>query len=86
MFSLVLQFMKCHVLTCDPKEITVEARNLLSVAYKNVVGARRSAWRIVSSVLTKKGEDDPMLQTCKNYMAKIEEELEKICKEVVVSL
>ena len=31
-------------------ELSNEERNLLSVAYKNVVGARRSSWRVVSSI------------------------------------
>ena len=31
-------------------ELTNEERNLLSVAYKNVVGARRSSWRVISSI------------------------------------
>ena len=42
-------------------ELTVEERNLLSVAYKNVIGTRRAAWRIVSSIEqkeeSKSGED-----------------------------
>ncbi len=35
---------------CLDVELTVEERNLLSVAYKNVIGARRASWRIISSI------------------------------------
>ena len=31
-------------------ELNSEERNLLSVAYKNTVGSRRTAWRALSSI------------------------------------
>ncbi|KAF9616748.1 hypothetical protein IFM89_032267 [Coptis chinensis] len=34
-------------------ELTVEERNLLSVGYKNVIGACRASWCIMSSIKTK---------------------------------
>ena len=36
--------------TGEGGELSVEERNLLSVAYKNVIGSRRASWRIVSSI------------------------------------
>ena len=39
-------------------ELTLEERNLFSVAYKNVVGSRRTAWRAVQSIMQREvGED-----------------------------
>ena len=66
-------------------ELTVEERNLLSVAYKNVIGARRASWRIVSSIEQKeesKGNDRHVAKI-QEYRAKVEEELEKICKDIL---
>ena len=63
-------------------ELTNEERNLLSVAYKNVVGARRSSWRVISSIEAK--SDDRKSAFAKEYRAKIEGELKNICKEVLV--
>lgn len=67
----------------EEKELTNEERNLLSVAYKNVVGARRSSWRVMSSI-EQKAEDGNKKTMAKEYREKIENELEKICKEVLV--
>lgn len=62
-----------------------EERNLLSVAYKNVVGARRSAWRVVSSIESKTEGSEKKLEMAKKYRETIEEELKSICNEVLVS-
>ncbi len=60
-----------------------EDRNLLSVAYKNVVGSRRSSWRVISS-LEQKATDDEKRETAKLYRITIENELKDICNEVIV--
>ncbi|XP_005109589.1 14-3-3 protein zeta [Aplysia californica] len=60
-----------------------EERNLLSVAYKNVVGARRSAWRVVSSIESKTEGSEKKLLMAKAYRETIEEELKQICNDVL---
>ncbi|KAL2081999.1 hypothetical protein ACEWY4_021817 [Coilia grayii] len=64
-------------------ELSNEERNLLSVAYKNVVGARRSAWRVISSIEQKTEGSDKKLQMVKEYREKVESELRDICNDVL---
>ena len=64
-------------------ELSNEGRNLLSVAYKNVVGTRRSAWRVISSI-EQKCSDKTKKDAAKVYREEIEDELKKICNEVLV--
>ena len=65
----------------QPQELTVEERNLLSVAYKNVIGSRRASWRVVTSI-EQKGDSDKM-EIIKDYKAKIEAELVEICNDIL---
>nr|Q25538.1 RecName: Full=14-3-3 protein homolog [Neospora caninum]AAC47012.1 14-3-3 protein homologue [Neospora caninum] len=70
----------------QPKdELSVEERNLLSVAYKNAVGARRASWRIISSVEQKELSKQHMQNKAlaAEYRQKVEEELNKICHDIL---
>ncbi|VDM38627.1 unnamed protein product [Toxocara canis] len=64
-------------------ELSNEERNLLSVAYKNIVGARRSSWRVISSIEQKAEGSDAKLRLVKEYREQIENELSGICNDVV---
>ena len=67
------------------QELSVEERNLLSVAYKNVIGARRASWRIVTSIEQKEEAKGNSSQVglIKEYREKIENELAKICEDIL---
>lgn len=62
-------------------ELTVEERNLLSVAYKNVIGSRRASWRVISSIENK--GDSERSEHIKSYRQKIEGELVDICNDIL---
>jgi len=64
-----------------PQELSVEERNLLSVAYKNVIGSRRASWRVVSSI-EQKG-DSERIELIQEYRNKIEQELVTICTDIL---
>lgn len=60
-------------------QLEVEERNLLSVAYKNVVGSKRSSWRTLASG----NFQDVKPDVVGNYKLEVEKELKATCQEVL---
>ncbi|KAF2882031.1 hypothetical protein ILUMI_24131, partial [Ignelater luminosus] len=65
------------------EELSDDERNLLSFAYKTVIGARRSSWKVIQSV--EEMTDDSERQKCivKEYREEIEQELIKLCSDIL---
>eukprot|EP00915_Cephaloidophora_sp_WS-2016_P008664 GHVH01012081.1.p1 GENE.GHVH01012081.1~~GHVH01012081.1.p1 ORF type:complete len:266 (+),score=45.16 GHVH01012081.1:139-936(+) len=92
-YDEMAEFMQ-KVAKCATEELTVEERNLLSVAFKNSVGARRASLRIVASVEQKQkkrktdGEDKQDVnqiysQLATKYRSDVEHELDDICGKLL---
>lgn len=72
--------------------MSTEERNLLSVAYKNSVGSKRTSWRILDTLEKKEEakaqspENEKHLQLVKDFKKIVEAELDQICKEIIATL
>jgi 14-3-3 protein epsilon len=65
-------------------DLSLEERNLLSVAYKNVVGARRASLRIIGSIeMKEQSKDGGKGPQIKAYKSKVEDELNQICEDIL---
>jgi 14-3-3 protein epsilon len=81
-FEDMLDYMKKVVQTGG--ELSIEERNLLSVAYKNSVGSRRTAWRALSSIEQKEeSKGSKFLSQLRDYKKKIEKELSDFCNDIL---
>jgi len=81
-FEDMLNHMKSVV--TSGQSLTVEERNLLSVAYKNAIGARRTAWRALSSIEQREeSKGGKHLNLLRDYKKKIEEELTRFCNDIL---
>lgn len=75
------------------KDLNSDERNLLSIAYKNSLTSRRTALRTVMAYESKekkkeeaKKEPSPFLQYIQEYRKRIEDELTKMCNNVLASI
>lgn len=67
-------------------ELSLDERNLLSVAYKNSVGARRQAWRAVNTLEQREAQASKgaaIIDLIKTYRQKVEQELNGKCHDVL---
>ena len=63
--------------------LSIEERNLLSVAFKNVIGSRRASWRVIQSIADSESEQERK-DILNEYRTVIETEIEDICSEILV--
>jgi len=81
-FEDMLNYMKQVVQ--QGQELTVEERNLLSVAYKNSVGSRRTAWRALEAIEQKEeSKGGRHTNLIKEFKRKVKEELDSFCNDVL---
>ena len=72
------------MLVCEEKGLLAkDERNLLSVAYKNVVGVRRSAYRVIATQEQK--QEGSTVEQAKVYKEKIADEVREYCDDIIVS-
>ncbi|KAM5586825.1 14-3-3-like protein B [Rosa sericea] len=66
-------------------ELTLEERSYLSFGYKNVVDARRSSWRILSSTeQTEEAKGNNIhMKHLKKYRQRVESEISIICRDII---
>merc|ERR1711981_1005273 len=78
----MIDYMKKVAMT--DQELSIEERNLLSVAYKNAIGSHRTAWRALTSIETKEeAKASKQLPLLREYKTKIEGELNKFCNDIL---
>ncbi|CAG9321445.1 unnamed protein product [Blepharisma stoltei] len=67
------------------QDLTVDERNILSVAYKNVVGARRTSWRVLNSIEHKEERRGNAAHktAAESYRGEVEVELRRSCDDIL---
>lgn len=88
-YNEMLEFIRTYLNHAQTDTLSVEDRNLLSVAYKNCVGNKRTSWRILETLEKKEESKNTTAETQKhltiirNLKKQIEKELNDICQEII---
>ena len=78
-YEEMTQYMNRSVKDIEGDKLTVEQRNLISVGYKNLMSARRTAWRVTQQQVD---SDDDFKEQGEAYKEKIADELGELINEV----
>ena len=87
-YEEMVEYMEKVSKTVDVEELSIEENNLLSMDYKNVIGARRASWRIISSIEQKEENrgNEEHVTMIRDYRGKVEFELSNICDVILCIL
>ena len=78
-YEEMTQYMNRSVADIKGDDLTVEQRNLISVGYKNLMSARRTAWRVTQQQVD---SDDDFKEQGEKYKEKIADELGELINDV----
>ena len=81
-YSEMKEYMSLVAQDKSDSSLSIEERNLLSVAFKNVIGSRRASWRVIQSITDSETESERK-DILKEYRVVIETEIEDICGQIL---
>ena len=77
----MVQFLE-EIIKDSSEDVSMDVRNLLSVGFKNLISAQRSAWKTVQAIEQNKKYQD-YSSSCAEYRNKISDELAGNCDKII---
>lgn len=81
-YEEMCKFMR-ELVTAHDANLNEEERNLLSVAYKNVIGAKRASWRTLRMTPSEPNVSNIEQKLTEKYCEQVESELKQVCDDVL---
>lgn len=85
LYDEMVKIMRQHTIEMKGR-LSIEARNLLSVAYKKVIGNKQRLWRLISGIKLVGELDKDRVAILNDYLLQITKEILDICDEVMILL